>query len=144
MGTEAIGKITATENKPTTCNTVRFWVQRDQAIRTFDIVRIPHLRNSYTYAIVQEMQYITDSAGHLANYVSSDFGELEAEPQYERLGTTIAEAEVLYNSDEVEMPVRDGAAVEWADAEGIKQALGIGDFKHPDPPSILWTPNSCS
>ncbi len=107
MNVKGIGKITATENKPTSCNMVRFWVHNDEIIRPFDIVKIKHIpkerggKLSYTYAIVQELYYITDSAGHLANYVSSDFGDLAAEPQNERLGTTIAEAEVLYNDQEI-------------------------------------------
>ncbi len=79
MDTNAIGKITATENKPTTGNTVRFWMHKDEIIRPFDIVRIRHIPKqrggdpSYTYAMVQELSYITDSAGHLANYVSLRF-----------------------------------------------------------------------
>ncbi len=147
MDTRALGKVTATENKPTTTNTVRFWVHRNEIIRPFDIVRIRHIpgRNntkaSYTYAMVQELSYITDSAGHLANYVSSDFGDIAAEPQNERLGTTIAEAEVLYNDQEIEMPVRDGATVEWADVEGIKDALGLRGFKEPIPAGYICTSN---
>lgn len=141
MDTNAIGKVTATENKPTSCNTVRFWVQKDQVIRTFDIVRIPHLKDSHTYAIVQDMQYITDSAGHLANYVSSDFGSLDAQPQYDRLGTTIAEAEILYNNKDIEMPVRDGAVVEWADEDGIRDALGLGAFEQPIPAGYIGMSN---
>ncbi len=142
-----IGRVTATEKMPTTCSTVRFWVHKDQVIRPFDIVRIKHLprkkggRPSYTYALVKELSYITDSSSHLANYVSYDFGDLSVEPHYERLGTTIAEAEVLYNDQEIEMPVRDGAAVEWADAEGIKDALGLRGFKEPIPAGYMLMSN---
>jgi len=139
---DAIGKVTATENKPTSCNKVRFWVERDVVIRPFDIVRVPHLNDSLTYAIVQDLQYITDSAGHLANYVSSDFGDLTSRPQNERLGTTIAEAEVLSNSKEIEMPVRDGAIVEWADVEGIRVALGLGKLKAPIAAGWIETSNN--
>jgi hypothetical protein len=147
METKAIGKVTATENKPTTTSTVRFWIHRNEIIRPFDIVRIRHIPKhggtgpSYTYAMVQELSYITDSAGHLANYVSSDFGDLTAEPQNERLGTTIAEAEVLYNDQEIEMPARDGATVEWADVEGIKDALGLRGFKQPIPAGYICISN---
>jgi hypothetical protein len=147
MDSKTIGKITATENKPTTCNTLRFWVHEDEVVRPFDIVRVRHIskehngRPSYTYAIIQDLQYITDSAGHLANYVSSDFGDLEVQPQNERLGTTIAEAEVLYNDQEIEMPVRDDALVEWADIEGIKDALGLRGFKKPIPAGYICMSN---
>ena len=51
-----IGKVTATQKDPTSCNTVRFWVHRDEIIRPFDIVKIKHIprgregKPSYTYA----------------------------------------------------------------------------------------------
>lgn len=147
MSEKRIGKVTATESKPTTGNLLRFWVQQDVVIRPFDIVKVEHIpkargeRPSYTYALVQELHYITDSAGHLANYVSSDFGDLAAEPQNERLGATIAEAEVLYNTQDIEMPVRDGATVEWADVEGIKNALGLRDFRRPIPAGYIGMSN---
>lgn len=142
MENTAIGKVTATEKQPTTCNTLRFWVHHDVVIRPFDIVRIEHItkydgKPSYTYAIVQDLEYITDSPGHLASYVSSDFGDLNAMPQNERMGTTIAQAEVLYNNQEIEMPVRDGARVEWADVEGIKEALGLSAYQQPIPAGYI-------
>jgi DNA helicase HerA-like ATPase len=137
MPTKVIGKVTATENKPTTYNTIRFWLAEDEDIRIFDVVRVGHTRGSYTYAIVRDLQFITDSAGHLANYVSSDFGDVAASPINRRLGTTIAEAEVLYNSKDIEMPVRDGAPVEVADIEGVRKALGLEGFKKPIPAGYI-------
>lgn len=128
-----IGKITATENKPTSFNTVRFWIADSEEIKIFDIVRIQHIKTSYTYAIVTDLQYITDSAGHLANYVSSDFGDATVTAINKRLGTTVAEAEVLYNTKNIEMPVREGAIVETADNEGVRDALGLVGFKSPIP-----------
>ena len=82
---QCIGKVTATESKPTTCTGVYFWLSPDVIIRPFDIVRIEHIcgngnDKSYSYAIVRELSYITDSAGHLANFVSSDFGDISARP----------------------------------------------------------------
>jgi hypothetical protein len=141
MSTEAIGKVTATESKPTTCSSVRFWIQRDAIVRPFDIVKAEHLQASHSYAIVQDLQYVTDSAGHLANYVSSDFGDISARPLNERLGTTIAETEILYNTREVEMPLRDGAIVEWADADGIRVALGLEKIEKPIPAGWIETSN---
>jgi hypothetical protein len=147
MDEKIIGKVTATENKPTTCNTARFWVHRDEVIRPFDIVKIQHISKekkespSHTYALVQDLQYMTDSASHLANYVSSDFGDISAEPQNERIGTTIAEAEVLYNDQEIEMPVHDGAKVKWADIDGVKKALGIEKLKEAIPAGYICMSN---
>jgi DNA helicase HerA-like ATPase len=144
--TTCIGKVTATENKPTTCTTVHFWLSRDVIIRPFDIVRIEHIatdRNarSYSYAIVKDLSYITDSAGHLANFVSSDFGDITAAPMNERLGTTIAEADVLGNSENIEMPIRDGAPVEWAKPEEIRRALGVAELQQPIPAGYIETSN---
>lgn len=138
-----IGKVTATEHSPTSCNVVRFWVEDGVVIRPFDIVRIQHLLSSYTYAIVTDLTYITDSPGHLANYVSSDFGDISVDPLNKRIGTTIAEAEILYNTAEIEMPVRDGAPVEWADVDGIRHALGLrNDLKHPIPAGYMRMSNN--
>jgi DNA helicase HerA-like ATPase len=116
-------------------------VHEDVVIRPFDIVRIPHLQDSLSYAIVKDLVYITDSAGHLANFVSSDFGQVESEPQNVRMGTTIAEAEILYNTKDIEMPVRDGAKVEWADKEGIRKALGLGALRNPIPAGYICMSN---
>jgi DNA helicase HerA-like ATPase len=124
-----IGQVTATENRPTTYNSFRFWLSKDYEIRIFDVVRVGHLNGSFTYAIVKDLQYITDSAGHLANYVSSDFGDVNVTPENPRLGTTIAEADVLYNTKDIEMPVRNGAQVQTADAEGVRKALGLDGLK---------------
>lgn len=137
METKVIGKVTATENKPTTYNTIRFWLAENEDIRIFDVVRVRHIKNSHTYAIVRDLQFITDSAGHLADYVSSDFGDVAAAPVNRRLGTTIAEAEVLYNSADIEMPVREGAPVETADAEGVRKALGLVGFENPIPAGYI-------
>ncbi|HEQ98857.1 MAG TPA: ATP-binding protein [candidate division Zixibacteria bacterium] len=143
---ECIGKVTATESKPTTCTSVYFWLSPDVIIRPFDLVRIGHIsgdgnKKSYSYAIVRELSYITDSVGHLANYVSSDFGDINAHPINERLGTTIAEADVLGNSQNIEMPIRDGARVEWAGPEEIRSALGVENLIKPIPGGYIRTSN---
>jgi len=137
MEPKVIGKITATERKPTTYNTIRFWLSEDEEIRIFDVVRIRHVKDSYTYAIVKDLQYITDSAGDLANYVSSDFGNIDSEPMNKRLGTTIAEAEVLHNTRGIEMPLKDGDLVETADNDGVREALGLVGFKNPLPAGYI-------
>lgn len=67
---EIIGRVTATESKPTTTTKLRFWVSDDVILRPFDIVKIEHLSKSKgtasdTYAIVQELEHITDSQGYL-------------------------------------------------------------------------------
>jgi DNA helicase HerA-like ATPase len=137
MEPKKIGKVTATEFKPTSYNSIRFWITEDEEIKIFDVIRVKHIKNSYTYAIVKDLQYITDSSGHLANYVSSDFGDIDAIAMNKRLGTTIAEAEVLYNTMGIEMPVKDGDTVETADEKGIREALGLIGFKNPIPAGYI-------
>ena len=145
---EAIGKVTATERTPTTTTELAFWVKDGIQIRPFDIVRIKHVgvagsgsQCSHSYAIIQELHFITDSSGHLANYVSSDFGDVTAMPLNERLGTTLAFAEVLYNDQDIAMPVREGATVEWADEQGILRALGIADLRRRLPAGFIRMSN---
>ena len=135
---ELIGRVIATESKPTTTTELRFWVDDTTLLRPFDVVKIPHLsrdpdRKSYTYAIVQELEHLTDAIGYLSGVVSSDFGDVNIEPRNIRLGTTVATAEVLYNTEEIEMPVRDGSPVMWADQEGVTEALGLRGIKNPLP-----------
>lgn len=146
MEKRCIGKVTATERNPTTCTTVSFWLNQDIILRPFDIVRIEHISNnpqecSHSFAIVKELSYITDSAGHLANFVSSDFGDTNAKAMNERLGTTIAEADILSNSQNIEMPIRDGACVEWASPDEIRDSLGIANFPNPIPGGYMQTSN---
>lgn len=128
-----IGKVTSSERHPSTSTSVSFWVKEDETLRPFDVVRIQHeISNStsYSYAIITELSYVTDSPGYLSDFVSSDFGDVDSKPLNKRLGATIATADVLYNNhkpEPLEMPIRDGALVEWADTEGIQEALGISD-----------------
>jgi DNA helicase HerA-like ATPase len=144
---EIIGRVTATESKPTTTTKLRFWVSDDVILRPFDIVKIQHLSKnkgaaSDTYAIVQELEHITDAQGYLSGVVSCDFGDVNATPRNVRLGTTVATAEVLSNSEDVEMPVRDGSRVMWADAEGVAKALGLDGIKQPLPAGYFSMSNS--
>ena len=81
MDTKIIGRVVATEKSPSTTNGVQFWVEKNTVLKPFDIVMIGHIENSRTYAIITELRYLTDSAGYLADWVSSDFGEVDAEPR---------------------------------------------------------------
>lgn len=130
---DIIGRVVATEKNPSTTNSVQFWVEKDRVLKPFDVVMIQHIKGSHTYAIITELRYLTDSAGYLSDWVSSDFGDVSAEPRNERIGTTVADAEILYNDKDLEMPIRNGAAVEWADAAGIRKALGVVNLRHPVP-----------
>lgn len=128
-----IGRVVATERSPSTTNKVEFWIEKDVVIKLFDVVMIRHLKDSKTYAIITELKYLTDSAGYLSDWVSSDFGDVQSTPRNERIGTTIAEAEILSNDRDLEMPIRNGAPVEWADADGVRRSLGLSNLRQPIP-----------
>lgn len=128
-----IGRVVATERNPTTSNTIQFWVGKDIIIKPFDFVMVHHIGKSRTYAIITELKHLTDSAGYLADWVSSDFGDVSAEPRNARIGTTVAEAEILYNDKNIEMPVLNGSKVVWADTDGVRKALGLDDMRCPIP-----------
>lgn len=128
-----IGRVVATEKNPSTTNTVQFWVEKDVVLKPFDVVMIRHINDSKTYAIITELKYLTDSSGYLADWVSSDFGDVNVEPRNRRIGTTVADAEILYNDQNLEMPIRNGASIEWADEDGIRHALGLIGLRNPVP-----------
>jgi len=60
---------------------------------------------SCTYGLVTALEHRTDAPNHLANYISSNFGLLDEEPNTNRQGTTVASANVLSNTADIYMPV---------------------------------------
>lgn len=129
---QPIGRGSATERDANTAEKFKFWIRPGRLVNPFDIVAAEHFSKegdqepSYTFGLVTNIQHITDAPGHLANYISNDFGEeVEAEPQTPRQGTNIAEAAVLSNSADIYMPVQNEARVYFADESKIHQALGI-------------------
>src|SRR5439155_11031912 len=70
------------------------------------------------------LEHRTDAPNHLANYISSNFGRLDEEPNSIRQGTTVASAHVLNNTADIYMPVPSERMVYFAQPEDIQQALG--------------------
>ncbi len=123
---QPIGRASATERDPNTAEKFKFWIRPGQMVNPFDIVAAEHFDGSMTYGLVTNIQHITDAGGHLANYISNDFGEeVDAPPQTPRQGANIAEAAVLSNSADIYMPVQNEARVYFADEDKIHEALGI-------------------
>ena len=88
MDSKIIGKVTATERvSKHTCTKSQILVRQDMLVRPFDIVKIENSsrlndeKYSYSFAIIKDLNYISDSASDLANYVSSDFGDVHIDPQ---------------------------------------------------------------
>jgi DNA helicase HerA-like ATPase len=132
---KAIGKTSATDRDPNTSDRFSFWLAPGVIVNPFDIVRVDqvsHEGKSETFGLVTILEHRTDSPTHLANFISSDFGELAEEPNTPRQGTTVATATVLSNSKDIYMPVPSERVVSFADEAGIQIALGIDTMKLTD------------
>ena len=136
-----IGRVTATEKMPTTVDEFTFWLKDQTIIGPFDIVRVKNASNSITYGIVKEILHITDSSGHLGDYVSHDFGDIETDSLTERLGTTFVKAQVLSNDSDIFMPVPHGEVVEFANEDDVRKALGLNNIKNEIPAGYLRMTN---
>jgi len=127
--TKPIGRTSATEREAITSDKFAFWLPDDVIVNPFDIVAVEQVNQpgepqSRTYGLVTTLEHRTDAPNHLANFISSNFGQLNEEPNTNRQGTTVAAATVLSNTADIYMPVPSERLVYFADAEGIQQALG--------------------
>ena len=132
---KAIGKTSATDRDPNTSDRFSFWLAPGVIVNPFDIVQVEqvsHEGKSETFGLVTILEHRTDSPTHLANFISSDFGELAEEPNTPRQGTTVATATVLSNSKDIYMPVPSEKVVSFADETGIQRALGIDTMRPTD------------
>ena len=146
---KAIGKVSASEKDPTTVDEFSFWLQGDVLVRPFDIVKVPHYRDSITYGVIEEITHVTDSAGYIGSYVSSDFGDVSSDPETPRLGLNFAKCKVLSNhskdSDEqIYMPILDGSTVFFCNENEIVEALGLKNIKNPIPAGFIEMSNDIS
>ncbi len=142
-----IGKVSATEKYPSSCDEFQFWLSDDTILSPFDIVLVENKTdNSITYGVVQDIFHITDGTGHISNYVSSDFGNVETIPMTRRLSLSYAKVSVLHNTKENFMPVFEGSAVYTANEEDIQIALGLDhiDEKTAIPAGLMKTGNNVS
>ena len=137
-----IGRVVATERHPTTTGHVRFWLKEGAQLKPFDFVRIspPETADKKIgefYAIVHEIEQVSDESSALSSFVSADFGLAEIAPRIGRVVTTYADAAVLFNTEDIEMPVPHGARVHWPDEIGVRRALGILDFERGTPAGYI-------
>jgi len=132
---QEIGKTSATDRAPNTSEKFLFWLAPDVIVNPFDIVQVDqvsHKGKSQTFGLVTTLEHSTDAPTHLANFISSDFGELVEEPNTPRQGTTVAHANVLSNSKGIYMPVSSEKLVSFAEEAGIQVALGIDTMRAQD------------
>ena len=128
---EAIGCTSATENEPNSSDQFHFWLAHETICNPFDIVETDQVSyqgpeiTSKTYGLVTNIDHVTDAAGHLSNYISSNFGDVAEIPNTPRQGADIADVNVLSNDADIYMPVPSGRQVRFADQQGIYRSLGI-------------------
>lgn len=142
-----IGRVSATEKNPTTCDDFQFWLSDDTILSPFDIVRVENRSDdSVTYGVVQDILHITDGTGHLSNYVSCDFGNVDTTPMTRRLSLSYAKVSVIHNTKENFMPVFEGSPVYTADNNDIEIALGLDniDEKTAIPAGLMKASNNVS
>ncbi|WP_130862822.1 ATP-binding protein [Bacilliculturomica massiliensis] len=142
-----IGRVSATEKYPSSCDDFQFWLSDDAVLSPFDIVRVENKADdSVTYGVVQDILHITDGTGHLSNYVSSDFGNVDTTPLTRRLSLSYAKVSVIHNTKENFMPVFESSPVYTADNDDIEIALGLDniDEKTAIPAGLMKASNNIS
>ncbi|MBP5510973.1 MAG: ATP-binding protein [Kiritimatiellae bacterium] len=127
---KAIGKVSATENCPTTITSFTFWTKEDLKLSPFDIVKVGHLDESFTFGQIEEINHITDAASFMSTFISSDFGDTGIESPTLRVGLNYVKARVLGNSKGIYLPVHNDAPVFFAHREEIEKALGFDDVQN--------------
>ena len=131
MTNTLIGRILATEKNPTTIDDFTFWTAPDLILNPFDIVKVEHVNNSYSYGVIEDIAHITDAASFLTNFISSDFGDVSAVENTLRVGMNYVKAKVICNTSNIYIPLQSNAKVMLATAEEINYALGLNDIKNP-------------
>lgn len=126
---QPIGRTSATEREAITSDKFAFWLADEVIVNPFDVVAVdqvnqPDQPESRTYGLVTILEHRTDAPNHLANYISSNFGQVDEQPNTNRQGTTVVSVNVLSNTADIYMPVPSERLVHFADPDGIQQALG--------------------
>lgn len=131
MTNNIIGRVLATEKCPTTIDNFTFWTSQDLILNPFDIVKVQHVDNSYSYGVIEDIAHITDATSFLTNFISSDFGNVDAEENTLRVGMNYVTAKVVCNTHNIYIPLQSNAKVMLATADEINYALGLNDIRNP-------------
>ena len=57
MANNIIGRILATEKNPTTIDDFTFWTDPELILNPFDIVKVQHVNNSFSYGVIEDIEY---------------------------------------------------------------------------------------
>ncbi len=131
MANNVIGRVLATEKNPTTIDDFTFWTVPELILNPFDIVKVEHVNKSFSYGVIEDIAHITDAASFLTNFISSDFGDVNAEENTLRVGMNYVTAKVVCNTDNIYIPLQSNAKVMLATADEINYALGLNDIRNP-------------
>lgn len=131
MANMVIGRVLATEKNPTTIDDFTFWTDPELILNPFDIVKVQHVNNSFSYGVIEDIAHITDAASFLTNFISSDFGDVNAEENTLRVGMNYVSAKVVCNTENIYIPLQSNAKVMLVTAEEINYALGLNDIRNP-------------
>lgn len=131
MASNIIGRVVATEKNPTTIDDFTFWTDPELILNPFDIVKVEHVNKSYSYGVIEDIAHITDSASFLTNFISSDFGDVNAEENTLRISMNYVKAKVVCNTSNIYIPLQSNAKVMLATADEINYALGLNDIRNP-------------
>lgn len=126
-----IGRVLATEKNPTTMDKFCFWTEQNEKLNAFDIVKVKHLDGSFTFGVIENISHITDASSFLANFISSDFGDVTVQESTFRVGMNYAEAKVSYNNSNLYTPVHNNSEVYLCTEDEIISALGLKNVKNP-------------
>ncbi len=126
-----IGKVIATEKMPSTIDSFYFWTNTDLVLNPFDVIKVEHIKDSVSYAVVEEISHITDSASFLSNYISSDFGDINSSSYTHRVGMNYIQAKVIGNTKNVYVPLHNDSKVCIANKKEISEALGLLNVESP-------------
>lgn len=129
-----IGKISATEKYPSTIDEFYFWTDKQQILSPFDIIKVEHENSSITYGVVEEINHVTDAPSHFTSYISSDFGDIDANiGNMNRLGMNYVKARVICNTKNIYTPVLDSRQVALCNENDIRIALGLTENEVKNP-----------
>ena len=72
-----IGRIIATEKVPTTMDKFTFWTDSDLKLHAFDIVKVKHIDDSYSFGVIENISHITDAQSFLTSFISNGYVVLQ-------------------------------------------------------------------
>lgn len=122
-----IGRVIATEKNPSTIDEFYFWTNPSLILNPFDVVKVEHINESYSFGVIEEIYHITDSASFLSDYISNDFGNVDTVKNTNRIGMNYVKASIVANTKGFYIPLISDSKVSLATKEEVSYALGLDE-----------------